>query len=230
MEEDDSGGVKQLAGDAALQSAVDKVAYLKELEAGKELDGVLRVIRGDGNGPLFALLDALRTHLHRPLHPRNSNTPSTPWTHQQQNARTAAYIGLAHLWCGLARRPQRCEQCHWRHGAARAEANRGFNINAKSGQADISSVIVNSLGLELTRRFQAAFFEVVQRAVRDAGGKISVGALTDLFKKTYDYNVINLPPHHHLQDCQRITTTTWLMMLMRLRHATTMQNLHVNWS
>ena len=28
------------------------------------VDGVLRVIRGEGNGPLSALLDALRTHLH----------------------------------------------------------------------------------------------------------------------------------------------------------------------
>jgi 2-isopropylmalate synthase len=66
-------------------------------------------------------------------------------------------------------------------------------FNAHSGQADIASVIVNSLGLELPRRLQASFFEVVQRAAREGGGEISVGALTDLFKDTYAFGAVTPP-------------------------------------
>ncbi|KAJ6537320.1 hypothetical protein B0H10DRAFT_2204177 [Mycena sp. CBHHK59/15] len=69
------------------------------------------------------------------------------------------------------------------------ELKLSIGFNARSGQDDIASVIVNSLGLELPRRFQASFFEVVQRSARDAGGEISFGALTDLFKNTYAYDV-----------------------------------------
>ncbi len=69
------------------------------------------------------------------------------------------------------------------------ELKLSVGFNAKSGQEDVASVIVNALGLELPRRFQASFFEVVQRVARDAG-EISVGALTELFKTTYDYDVL----------------------------------------
>jgi 2-isopropylmalate synthase len=61
----------------------------------------------------------------------------------------------------------------------------GFNV--RSGQADIASAIVNSLGLELPRRLQSSFFEVVQRSARDSGGDISFSALTELFRTTYGF-------------------------------------------
>ncbi|KAF9013831.1 hypothetical protein BDZ89DRAFT_1142411 [Hymenopellis radicata] len=163
-------GVKQLAGDAALQSAVDKVAYLKELEAGKELDGVLRVIRGDGNGPLFALLDAFRTHLHIDLSIREYTEHTLDADQQQKCLR--AVLSAANNAIGDMELP---------------ELKLTVESNAKSGQADISS---------------AVFFELVQRAARDAGGKISIGALMDLFKKTYHYDVIKAasPPFAGLPE------------------------------
>ncbi|KAF9030741.1 2-isopropylmalate synthase [Hymenopellis radicata] len=180
-----------------------------------KVDGVLRVIRGDGNGPLSALLDALRTHLHIDLSIREY-TEHTLDADQQQNARAAAYIEL------VPAGDRKSTTSWWGVGsdsdisgaglrAVLSAANNAIGdmelpelkltvgFNAKSGQADISSVIVNSLGLELPRRFQAAFFEVVQRAARDAGGEISVGALTDLFKKTYDYDVIKATSQFSLQ-------------------------------
>jgi 2-isopropylmalate synthase len=60
-------------------------------------------------------------------------------------------------------------------------------FNGRSGQADIASAIVNSLGLELPRRLQSAFFEVVQRAARETGN-ISLEALTELFQSTYGFH------------------------------------------
>ena len=54
---------------------------------------------------------------------------------------------------------------------------------------DIASAIVNSLALELPRRLQAAFFEVVQRSARESGDAIGYDALTTLFKETYGYDM-----------------------------------------
>jgi len=67
------------------------------------------------------------------------------------------------------------------------ELKLSVGFNARSGQADIADAIVNSLQLELPRRMQASFFEVVQRAARDFGGQISYGALIDLFRNTYGF-------------------------------------------
>ncbi|KAJ7047132.1 hypothetical protein C8F04DRAFT_220910 [Mycena alexandri] len=169
------------------------------------VDGVLRVIRGDGNGPLSALLNALKTHLNIDLSIREYTEHIIGET-DGQNAKAASYIEL------VPAGDRKSLESWWGVGADsdiagsglravlsavnRAIGNRalpelklsiGFNA-ARSGQADIASVIVNSLGLELPRRFQASFFEVVQRAARDAGGEISFGALTDLFKDTYAYD------------------------------------------
>ena len=67
------------------------------------------------------------------------------------------------------------------------ELKLSVGFNAKSGQANIASAILNAFQLELPRRLQSSFFEVVQRAARDSDGQISYEALTELFKKTYGY-------------------------------------------
>ncbi|KAJ7510168.1 hypothetical protein B0H11DRAFT_2269638 [Mycena galericulata] len=168
------------------------------------VDGVLRVIRGDGNGPLSALLDALKTHLDIDLSIREYTEHILGET-DGQNAKAASYVEL------VPAGDRKSSQSWWGVGADSDIAGSGLRallsavnsaigdrvlpelklsvgFNARSGQSDISSVIVNSLGLELPRRFQASFFEVVQRAARDAGGEISLGALTDLFRDTYAYD------------------------------------------
>ncbi|KAJ7721550.1 hypothetical protein DFH07DRAFT_898247 [Mycena maculata] len=168
------------------------------------VDGVLRVIRGDGNGPLSALLDALKTHLDIDLSIREYSEHIIGET-DGQNAKAASYVEL------VPAGDRKSSESWWGVGAdsdiagsglrallsavngaignrALPELKLSVGFNAKSGQADISSVIVNSMGLELPRRFQASFFEVVQRAARDAGGEISVDALIDLFRDTYAYD------------------------------------------
>ncbi|KAJ7685473.1 hypothetical protein DFH06DRAFT_1158608 [Mycena polygramma] len=168
------------------------------------VDGVLRVIRGDGNGPLSALLDALKTYLDIDLSIREY-TEHIIGEAEGQNAKAASYVEL------VPAGDRKSSESWWGVGAdsdiagsglrallsavngaigdrALPELKLSVGFNARSGQADIASVIVNSLGLELPRRFQASFFEVVQRAAREAGGEISVGALTDLFRDTYAFD------------------------------------------
>jgi 2-isopropylmalate synthase len=68
------------------------------------------------------------------------------------------------------------------------ELKLSVGFNARSGQSTVASAILNSLGLELPRRLQAAFFEVVQRAAVESSGLISHDALSALFKETYGYD------------------------------------------
>lgn len=177
------------------------------------VDGVVRVIRGDGNGPLSALLDALRTHLDIDLSIReySEHVLAGQDEIEGQNLKAASYVELVptgrdvkdtrrstESWWGVStdadiaasglRAVLSAVNCAIAdRELPELKLNVGFN--AKSGQADIADAIVNSLQLELPRRMQASFFEDVQRAARDSGGQISYDALTDLFRNTYGLNV-----------------------------------------
>lgn len=167
------------------------------------VDGVYRVIRGDGNGPLSALLDALRTHLDVDLTVREYSEHAI---NEGKDAKAASYVEL------VPAGDRKSAESWWGVGVDSDIAGSGLRallsavnsaigdrilpelklsvgFNARSGQADVSSAIVNSLGLELPRRFQASFFEVVQRSASDAGGEISFGELTNVFQSTYGFNV-----------------------------------------
>lgn len=166
------------------------------------VDGVLRVIRGEGNGPLSSLLHALRTHLDIDLTIREYTEHSVG---EGKDAKAASYVEV------VPAGDRKSHESWWGVGIdsdiagsglrallsavnsaigdrALPELKLSVGFNARSGQSDIASAIVNSLGLELPRRFQASFFEIVQRSARDAGGEISFGDLTDLFKATYSFN------------------------------------------
>lgn len=177
------------------------------------VDGVVRVIRGDGNGPLSALLDALRTHLDIDLSIReySEHVLDDQGDVEVQNSKAASYVELvptgrdvkdtrrsAESWWGvstdtdIAGSGLRAVLSAVNSAIADRplpELKLSVGFNARSGQADIADAIVNSLQLELPRRMQASFFEVVQRTARDSGGQISYGALTDLFRNTYGFGV-----------------------------------------
>ena len=171
------------------------------------VDGVFRVIRGDGNGPLSALLDALRTHLDIDLTIREYVEHTIG---EGKNARAASYIELV----DAKRDPNQRSEGWWGVGvdtdiagaglrAVLSAANNAIGTrklpelklavgpDAKSGRADVASVILNSLFLEVPRRLQNSFFEIVQRASTD--GKIEYRDVTDLFKKTYGFTSRDLP-------------------------------------
>lgn len=172
------------------------------------VDGVVRVIRGDGNGPLSAFLDALRTHLKIDLSIREYSEHTVE---ESSRSKAASYVELvptsedvkdtrrsAESWWGVS------VDADITGSGLRAvlsavnsaigdrelpELKLSVGFGASSGQSDIANVIVNSLKLELPRRFQASFFEVVQRTARGSGGHIGYDALTDLFQSTYSFGV-----------------------------------------
>ncbi|EGN95583.1 hypothetical protein SERLA73DRAFT_76679 [Serpula lacrymans var. lacrymans S7.3] len=172
------------------------------------VDGVLRVIRGDGNGPLSALLDALRTYLEIDLTLREYSEHTIG---EGQNAKAASYIELVASGPDV-KETRKATQSWWGVGIDSDIAGSGLRailsaansaigdrplpelkldvgFNVASGQADVADAIVNSLNLQLPRRFQASFFEVVQRATANSGGKILFEDLTALFQTTYGYEI-----------------------------------------
>lgn len=172
------------------------------------VDGIYRVVRGDGNGPLSALLDALRTHLDIDLTIREYSEHAI---NEGKDSKAASYVELvpagdrksAASWWGVGvdsdiagsgLRALLSAVNSAIGDRALPELKLSVGFNERSGQADVSSAIVNSLGLELPRRLQSAFFEVVQRSARDAGGEITYGAITELFQNTYCFNANNRTP------------------------------------
>ncbi|KAG1761705.1 2-isopropylmalate synthase [Suillus occidentalis] len=172
------------------------------------VDGVLRVIRGDGNGPISALLDALRMHLGIDMTLREYTEHAVG---EGENSKAASYIELVATTDDIKETRQASESW-WGVGldsdiAASSlhavlsavngaigdrvlpELKLSVGFNATSGQSDVSDAIVNALGLTLPRRLQNSFFEVVQRAVCGSDGKISYDVLICLFRETYGYEV-----------------------------------------
>ncbi|KAF9469254.1 hypothetical protein BDZ94DRAFT_1279189 [Collybia nuda] len=188
--------------DPSETSGDDAADERRRFDGTLSVDGVYRVVRGDGNGPLSALLDALRTHLDIDLTIREYSEHAI---NEGKDSKAASYVELvpagerkstASWWgvgvdsdiagSGLRALLSAVNSAIGDRSLPELKLSVGFN--ARSGQADVSSAIVNSLGLEMPRRLQSAFFEVVQRSARDAGGEISYGAITELFQNTYNFN------------------------------------------
>lgn len=167
------------------------------------VDGVYRVIRGDGNGPLSALLDALRQHLQIDLTIREYSEHAVG---EGKDVKAASYVEVvpaddrksATSWWGvgidsdIAGSGLRAllSAVNFAIGdRALPELKLNVGFGATTAQADISSAIVNALGLELPRRFQSAFFEVVQRYARDRESQISYDDLIQLFQNTYYFGI-----------------------------------------
>jgi len=168
------------------------------------VDGTARVLRGDGNGPLSSLLDALKTHLDIDLTIHEYSEHSVG---EGSNVRAASYVELTKpssdprsktggFWgvgvdsdiaaSGLRAVLSAANSAIGDHHLPALELQVGFN--AKSNQADVASAILNSLNLEMPRRMQRSFFEEVQRTTRDSDKRISFEALAKLFKDKYYLN------------------------------------------
>jgi 2-isopropylmalate synthase len=178
---------------------------IRQFDGTVAVDGVLRVIRGDGNGPISSLIHALRTHLDIDLALREYTEHSVDTETDLQNSRAASYVELvpandrksARSWWGVGvdhdivgsglRAVLSAVNFHIGDRPL-PELKLSVGFSARSGQSDVASAILNLLGLELPRRLQAAFFEVVQRAAVGSSGEITPDALGLLFKKTYGYD------------------------------------------
>lgn len=193
---------------APIPDAAVEARSLRQLDGTLLVDGVLRVIRGDGNGPISALLNAILTHFDVDLALREYTVHPINTEADQQNSRAASYIEL------VPANERKSSVSWWGAGVDRDVSASGLRAvlsavnsyigdrplpelkltvgsNTPSGPSDVASIILNSLGLELPRRLQASFFEAVQRAAASSGGEIAQDSLSTLFKETYGYG---LPP------------------------------------
>ena len=194
--------ISVVPGDDSVDGGDDTSDERRRFDGTLSVDGVYRVIRGDGNGPLSALLDALRVHLDiDDLAIRDYTEHAVG---EGTDVKAASYVEL------VPAGDRKSTQSWWGVGLDTDIASSGLRallsavnnyigdrslpelklsvgFNARSGQEDVASAIVNSLGLELPRRLQSSFFEVVQRSARDLGGDISFSALTELFRTTYGF-------------------------------------------
>lgn len=165
------------------------------------VDGTLRILRGDGNGPLSALLNALKTHLKVDYSIKNY---SEHILGEGQTSKAASYVEL------VPPGPRSTSEFWWGVGVdsdiagsglravlsavngavgsrALPELKLSVGFGTTSGQSDVASVVVNSLQLELPRRLQASFFEVVQRTAENSEGEMTYTDVVELFKETYKY-------------------------------------------
>ncbi|EIM90356.1 2-isopropylmalate synthase [Stereum hirsutum FP-91666 SS1] len=170
------------------------------------VDGQLRVIRGDGNGPISSLLDALSTSLHIDLALRELNEHPVEAA-DGQPPRAAAYVELvpptdrksAKSWWGVGvDRDSTTAKLRAVLSAVNAhiedrplpELKLSVGFNARSDQSDVASALLNILGVQLPRSLQAVFFEVVQRKARETEGVISYDELAELFRATYGWKAL----------------------------------------
>jgi 2-isopropylmalate synthase len=172
------------------------------------VDGVLRVVRGDGNGPLSALLDALRSHLDLDFSIREYSEHSVG---EGSAVKAASYVEIVRGGQEV-KEARKTSESWWGVGVdadiagsglravlsavntaigdrALPELKLSVGFNSRSGQADVASAVLNSLKLELPRRFQSRFFEVVQRTARNSEDNISYSDLITLFRETYHYGI-----------------------------------------
>jgi 2-isopropylmalate synthase len=174
------------------------------------VDNLLRVVRGSGNGPLSSLLNALKTHLDIDFSIREYSEHSIG---EGADTRAASFIEIVAVKSDV-KETRTSAESWWGVGLDTDITGSGLRavlsaVNAAIGdralpelklsigfysqttQADVSSKILNSFGLEVPRRLQGSFWEVVQRSAREAGGEISFDRLLELFRESYGYDVVN---------------------------------------
>lgn len=62
-----------------------------------------------------------------------------------------------------------------------------IRVNSQSGKGGIAYIVKQSLGLDLPRKMQISFYQVVQQMADQTGKEMTVEDITTLFKKTYHY-------------------------------------------
>ncbi|CDZ98866.1 2-isopropylmalate synthase [Phaffia rhodozyma] len=68
-----------------------------------------------------------------------------------------------------------------------------IRVNSQSGKGGIAYIVKSSLGLDLPRRMQVAFYQVVQRISEETGKELTVPDITSTFQKAYSLLQANQP-------------------------------------
>ncbi|CAE6424168.1 unnamed protein product [Rhizoctonia solani] len=171
------------------------------------VDGAVRMIRGEGNGPLSALLDALHGHLDLNLSVREYSEHSIG---EGTSVKAASYVELIKP---DADPNDKRVGGYWGVGvdaniaasALRAVISAANNAlgndpvtpakaHIVESEADIATAVYDSLSLELPRHLQTAFFKVTKLNTASTNGSISPDGLISLFRKTYEYDQASQGP------------------------------------
>ena len=175
----------------------------RRFEAQIEVDGKVRVIRGEGNGPISALLEALRSHLNIVLIVREYSEHAID---EGTGAKAASYVELVAPGTDLK---EKSSDGTWgvaidrdivasSLNAVLGAVNRfigdrplriqpiSIGIDSPSSQADIASILLNDQGYYIPRRLESHFYDVVRVAAQSSGwAKINSEQIAELFEKTY---------------------------------------------
>ncbi|KAG8716442.1 hypothetical protein FRC11_008591 [Ceratobasidium sp. 423] len=171
------------------------------------VDGAVRMIRGEGNGPLSALLDALRGHLDLNLSVREYSEHSIG---EGTSVKAASYVELIKP---DADPNDKTIGGYWGVGvdsniaasALRAVISAANNAlgsdpvtpskaHIVESEADIAGAVYDSLSLDLPRHLQTAFLKVTKLNTVSTNGAISLDGLISLFRKTYEYDQASQGP------------------------------------
>ena len=75
-----------------------------------------------------------------------------------------------------------------------------IRVNSQSGKGGISYLLESEFGLELPRRLQIEFSQVVQTVMDTAGKELTAQDLYDLFEREYGVRDVASPPHQVLEN------------------------------
>jgi 2-isopropylmalate synthase len=169
------------------------------------VDGSERVLRGEGNGPLSALLDSLRTNLELNFGVREYSEHAIG---QGTSVRAASYVQLVEFLLGKTSGEG---QTYWGVGvdsdiagsglkavlsavnaALRAQPRalpadkKGILVDSKvsTTSAELAKELRESLGLEIPRRMQSVLYEMLQR-VAETEATLDRRRVSELFEAAF---------------------------------------------
>ncbi|MDR0214922.1 MAG: 2-isopropylmalate synthase [Comamonas sp.] len=82
-----------------------------------------------------------------------------------------------------------------------------IRVNSQSGKGGIAYLLESEFGLQLPRRLQIEFSQVVQREMDASGKELSAADLWDLFQREYAVNTVKAP-QYRLQEADGVVNMT----------------------
>lgn len=167
----------------------------RRFEGKISVDGTVRILRGEGNGPLSALLDALQTYLDLNFSVLEYSEHAMG---QGTNVQAASYVELreqstGEAYWGVGVDPDIAESglkavisavnLAIKDGRKLPEHKPGIVYNLRSTPEDLGKEVLKSMGLEIPKSMQPVLFEIVQ-----AQPEVSVDRLKQLFDAVFVHN------------------------------------------
>lgn len=191
------------------------------------VDGKTRILRGEGNGPLSALLDSLRTNLD--LH-FSILEYSEHGIGQGSGVLAASYVqlvetfpgqttGQGETYWGVGVDPDiagsglkatlSAVNCALRsHKRTLPDDNKGilFDSRVSTNGAEVAKELSSSLGLEIPRRMQTALYDVLQR-VAETEATLDVKRVEEVFESAFVRHDLEIQPAYTFPASSSPTST-----------------------